>query len=425
MANTKTYLKRAHSKNPLRIFTWNKDIGTVFPDFSFDAVEALVNADPVARGALNHYVDKCMEGDYNIIKRDTKKYDPDFEMLLDEKYQFRTDILRKIFLMGKKFNNSFIEIIRDIDNKSKALNVLDSRNVDPVTETNGDPIKYKSKVPDSKTGKYAEWDKKDIVWIKFGDDGNGWAPIDWRALWQNLTAKTYVTRYIAWLWQTGQYRLLYNFDNASQQDVEDFLTYAKKHDNNFKAPFITKGTLKTTILRDMKETQSFIKLLEYYDNQTLILLRIPPVDAGIVDSSGRSSADQQSNNLGTTVLSARKLVEDKINFDLLPKMNKANNLLKFAPVDRFAVKQVFENVQLMSSMGMTPEAMEEYFADCGMYWKATLFKPPEEESMEGDSDNPRDKDMMPSRIGKGEGESNKKIGTGDEGTSRPDQVGKE
>lgn len=419
MANKKRYIKKAHSKNPLRIFTWNKDVGTVFPNYSTQAVDNMINDDPVARGALTHFIDKCMEGEYNVIKRETLKYDRDFELLLDEKYQFRANILRKIFTMGKLYNNIFIEIIRDTEGKTKDLNVLDTRNVDTNTNSNGDPIRYKSKVKDATTGKYAEWDSKDIVWIKVGDRSTGWAPLDMAALYENLMMKSYIKRYVAWLWKTGQYRLIHNFKNASDKDVEDFLVYGRKHDDNFKSPFIMKGEYETKMLRDMKETDSLELLLKYLDGQTLILLRVPPIDAGIPDASGRSNSDAQSNNLATHVTSFKKLIEDKINFALFPAISKGNSLIRFAPVDRFAEKQVFETVQMMQSMGMTPEVMEEYLADRGMFWKATLFKPELEMST---TENPRDLDSMPSRIGKGEGEANKKIGTGEQATTREEQL---
>lgn len=420
MAN-KRYIKRAYSKSPLRTYTYNVNEATVFPDFSFQAVLNMVDDDTTARGAITHFVDKCMEGQYNLIKKKTLKYDREFEFELNEKYMFRTNILRKEFLVGKLFNNAFVEIVRNTDKTPKGLNILDSMNVDPITEPNGDPIKYKSKTPSQKTGKYAYWNKEDIVWIKFGDRNGGFAPVDLKALWENLCAKSYIRRYVAWLWKTGQYRLIYNFKSASDKNIGDFLAYARKHDNNFKAPFITKGEMETKLLRDMRETESLVKLFEYYDGQTLILLRIPPIDAGIPDASGRSSSDAQNNNLSTHITSMKTVIEDKTNFELFPKMGHKENMLRFAPNDRFAVKQVFENIQIMQSMGMTNEVIQEYLADCGIFYKSTLFKPPEEVSP---TENPRNLDSMPSRKGKGTGEANKKIGTGTQGTTRENQLKK-
>jgi len=413
----KKYIKSADSKAALTTFTLNTDTATVYPDFSIQATINAINNDPVARGAFNHFVDKCMEGNINIIKRDSRKLDHDELERLQSKFKYRTEILRKTFALLFLNNNTFTEIVKDM-NDTKSLNVLDTDNVNPITEPNGDPIKYKSKVPHPITGNYAEWTKEEIVWTKLGDISKGWAPIDIRALWENLLTKSYVMRYTAWLWKTGQYRILYNFKNSSKQNVQDFLTYARKTENNFKLPFIANGDMETKILRDMKETDSITLLLKYLDSQTLILMRVPPIDAGIPDASGRSNADAQSNNLVTRIHSVKTVVADSHNYDLFPKINKKNNLLVFGPSDRFHEKQVFETVQMMQSMTMTPEVMQEYFESKGIYFKATMFK--KEEPME--TGNPRDKDMAPSRLGKGAGESEEVVGTGKESTTREDQL---
>jgi len=413
------YLKRSKSKDSLRHYSPNKRIeATVFPDFSFQDVINMLNNDPIARGATRHYVDKAMEGEYSIVDRKTLEYDPKTELELDEKYMFRHSVIRKHFLMGHLFNNVFIEIVRDADDKIIALNILDSLNVKPITKPNGDPIRYSSRVPNPETGKYAEWLADDIAWIKLGDRSVGYAPVDLRALWENLQAKSYLIRYIAWLHKTGQYRVLYNFTKATDQDIEDFLTYTRLNDNDFRSPSIAKGEIDTKVLRDMKETDSLVNLLKYYDNQTLVLLRLPPVDAGIPDASGRSNADQQSNNLSTTITASKKALEDCLNFDLFPKINLGTKLIRFGPNDRFSEKTVFENIQIMSSISMTKEAMKEYMFDKGMVWKTKkLF---EDNPVEG-NDNPRDLDNMPSRQGKAAGEGNKPQA---QVTTRPDQLKK-
>ena len=420
--NSKKYIKKAYSRSPLRSFNWATKAPTVFPDFNFDNVLSMVDNDPVARGAVNHFVDKCMEGEYSLIKRETKEYDRMAELRLDEKYQFRTKILRKIFLIGKLFNNVFLELVKDLDGKTKGINILDSTIIEPITQTNGDVISYRSKIPDVKTGVHAEWTKDEIVWYRFGERTNSYAPVDFRAIANILTMKQYILRYTSWLWQTGQYRLVYNFKDASDQDIENWLAFNRKNDEFYNIPFIMKGEMETKLLRDMKETDSLVSLLKYIDGQILILLRVPPIDAGIPDASGRSNADAQSNNMGTAVTSVKKVVEDTTNFDLFPKIGKGTYLLVFAPVDRFAEKQVFEIVQIMKSMGMTDEVCKEFMEDRGMFYTcARIFNDPIETGLAATVSNPRDKDTAPSRSGKGSQEGNTKK---EAVTTREDQLKK-
>jgi hypothetical protein len=248
------------------------------------------------------------------------------------------------------------------------------------------------------------------------------APVDLRALYETLKTKEWVVRFVAWLWETGQYRLLYNFDAAvAEQNILDFVAQSRRNDSNFAAPSIAQGKLETKILRDIKETDSISNFLKYLDNQILIAMRIPPIDAGIPDASGRSNADAQSNNLGSHVLGMKKIVEDAISFDLFPKINKGNSLFKFAPNDRFSEKQVFEVLQMMKAMGMTDDVCIEYMQDRGIFWKTEeIFVDPMDAQEQ--IDNPRSLDTAPSRQGKGTGEANKKQDTV---TTRQDQLKKE
>jgi hypothetical protein len=416
---SKKHIKRDYSKGVVKGYSWNNTEGTVHPDFSFQAVLQLIDNDTVARGALNHFVDKCMEGEYSIIRRDTFKYDREAELRLEEQFMFRTKLLRKIYLLGKLFNNVFIEIVRTTDGSTKALNILDSTTIEAITLANGDLVSIKSKIPNPDTGKYQVWDKKDIVWIKFGDRTEGWAPVDMRALWENLLAKSYVSRYVAWLWKTGQYRLMYNFKNSSNQDIQDFLAYARKNDSTYNIPFVAKGDMDVKVMRDIRETSNIIEMLKYYDSQTLILLRVPPIDAGIPDASGRSNADAQANNIETTVMSWKKLVQDYINFELFPKISKSKVLLRFGPVNRFAVKQVLGMTESLQKLGFSEEVMREFLSDNGIFFsEEKLMAEVKTDSITGAVNAATAKDP---RVKKDAGESNKVL---DEVSTREDQIKK-
>ncbi len=426
-------IKQTNSKQQLSGFMAGDNTQSVFPDFNLTALLNLIKQDTVASGALEAFVDRCMEGDYSVVSRDDGKYDKTTEQALESKFKFRNDVVRKIFLIGKLLKNVFVEVV-NVNNETKAINVVDTTLVAPNTLPNGD-VSYFFTRPMSNTPE-VRWTPKQMFWIKFNDTSRGWAPINASALWETLWAKKFVTRYIAWLFETGQYRLVHNLKNSSKADVDSFLAYNQKVETNFRLPILSKGEYETTVLRDMKELGSMDTLLKYYDSQILIHLRIPPIDAGIPDASGRSSSDAQSNSLDTHITSNKKIVEDAISYDLFPLINKGNSLFKFAPNNRFAEKQAFEVAQLMQSIGMKPEVIQEYLYDRGLVFEEDdLFVDPVEAAAEmaeatnispaldpNKVPNPRDKDMSPSRTGKGSGEGNKQRQAV---STRPDQLSKQ
>lgn len=420
----KEYIQRADSKQTITGYTFNPKQQSIYENFSFGAVLQLVDKDPVARGALNRFVDRCMAGDMFSVKRDSLQYDEEFTRKLQKDFNFRTSVIRKIFLMGKMYQNVFVEIIRKEDGSAKEINVLDTHRVGPITKPNGDLKMLREKLPNPVTGEQAEWPETDIVWIKFNDRTQGFAPVDFQSLWETLLLKDHVREFLGWAWKTGQYRTEYNFKNAGEQDVLDFISYLKRVENDFRKPIIRKGEGEHSILRDIKELESIDLLLKYLDNQIAIALGVPPNDLGIPDTSGRSNADAQTNNFETSVRSFKTIVEDFISNELFPKINKGNNLWKFGPTDRFVEKQAYEILQLMGSLNMTEEVMREYLMDRGIVFKSkTLFKKPEEMLMPSKAgpDNPRDKDTAPSRAGKGTGEGNQNQ---EAVTTREDQIKK-
>jgi len=413
-----SFIKRAESKQTLSTFSYSKSFATIYPNFSYKAVIEMIDKEPIARGALTHFVDKCMEGDFIIVKRDSWKPDMTFQDKLQKDYNFRTSILRKVFLMGKMNNNVFIEIVRNGDGSPKEFNVLETSTLNVRTKANGDLEILESTIK-NKDGSTPTWSAEDIVWIKFNDRSEGYAPMDLKAVWETVLLKDYIRQYIAWLWKTGQYRLIYKFKNASDQDIQDFITISKRNDNNFQIPQIIKGELETGLLRDPKEMDFVDKIFKYLDNQILIAMRIPPNDAGIPDASGRSNADAQANNLGTHITSMKTIVADSINNDLFLKINRGNNMLRFSPADRFAEKQVWETVQIMASVGVKKSVIQEYLVDKGIIFDEEEYFEPLPVT---DVANPRNKDMAPSRQGKGTGEGNQPQA---EVTTRPDQLKKQ
>ena len=52
--------------------TWKGMAPNVFPDFQLSKCVSMINYDTVARGALNHFVAKCMENCLRLMKSENK-----------------------------------------------------------------------------------------------------------------------------------------------------------------------------------------------------------------------------------------------------------------------------------------------------------------------------------------------------------------
>ena len=102
--------------------------------------------------------------------------------------------------------------------------------------------------------------------------------------------------------------------------------------------------------------------------------------------------------------------------ELFTKTGRGNSIWIYAPVDKFEVKLILENVRIMKSISMTDKAVREYMLDNGIVFETKmLFDKP----VEAPSTDP---EAAPSRERKGEGAANAKIGTGTQGTTKDSQL---
>lgn len=414
-------LKRDDSKDQILNYSFSTSSQTVFPNFNLSKVTEMMDNDPVARGAFSAYVDKCMEGGYSILKRNTKELDEAEQLRMEEKWMFNTKVLRKLFIQLKLYNNAFVEIIRNSKKEVTDVNVLDTENIEPITEPNGDPVMYKSRSIPAGSNEQPTWDEEEIVWYKLNDVSRGWAPVDLKALYTTLLTKEYVLRFMAWLWKTGQYRLTYQFNSGvANRDINDFLAMARKLDFDFSKPSIYKGEGVAQVLRGMQENESAVKMLEYLDQQILISMRIPGIDAGFMNSGSRSDTDGAKSTLSTHVKSVKSIIADYTNFTLFPRINKSNSFLLFKPTDRLDTAKILDMVTVMSNLGMTDQAKKELLVQEGLAFSGKeWFKPDEDKPTRSTTGQALGAE---SREGKTEGDMNEQIGTGEESTTRQDQM---
>ena len=418
---TKTILTRENSKGTLQNYTLTQGEQTIFPNFDLNVAAEVVFADPVVNGASKHFVDKVMEGRYHLLKKDTNESDKQTKDRLEYDYQFSTKVLRSLAIQAFRYGNAFLEIVRGGGTGEViGLNVLDAKNIKPVTKPNGDPEKYLWRIPDPVTKKFASWTPDEVIWFKFYDSSEGWSPIDIKAIYPWVALKSQMRKYQNWLISTGQYRVIYNLEDAKDKfGVDDFLAFMNQHDEDPTKPFMIRGKLHTMMARDMKELESFHQAYKYIDSQILIGVRIPPIDAGIPDASGRSNADAQSNNLSTTVTGWKKVIKNAIDSELLPALNKNKSYIIFGPNDRFQKKQVFDELNILANLGFSEDAMKEHLMDHGIIFESKeLFKKVEEQEstvME------KDIDLMPSRVDDSDGQV-QSVGSGEASTTKEEQL---
>ena len=389
----------------------------LMPEFDRDKVLEAVRKDSTVIAGITTLVDKSIEYGWKIHGSDGKSKQVTFEKLL-ENLKFKK-LLRQILYNLYTYNNVFIENVKDGNGKIKELHVLETTQTEPVADEHGEVIGYVQVIPDAKPNTYPSWTPEEITHIAATKLTTGiWGELDIQAVYTSVLIKQYIYAYLGWLFGTNQFRGFHNIKNASDEQVKEFISYLKRSENDISKPLIAYGDIEYQVLRDFKDGTTILDLLNKCDDNILTLLQVPPVMMGKPGDSNRSNSDAQSNSLATRVGSMQRLVEDSFDIDLFPKMGYEKVQLTFSPINKLGITRILENAERMKVMGFKVKKIEEYLKLEGFPIDGSLFEPislnePTQEKSE---------DMFPSRQRKIPDEASERIGTGEEGTTKEEQL---
>jgi len=323
--------------------------------------------------------------------------------------------------------DGLIEIGRE-NSKVKDLNLLDASQIKVEAEANGDPIEYRQEAgqPNKDNHTIIKWQPKNVVHIKFKDSIlNFWGESDIQVLYDTVLIKDFIRQFLTWLFQTNQFRNHVNFKTlASEEQIKRFVSFYKEGERSYGKPVLTDGEVEIKAMRELKDLDHLVTILDWCDNQLRMALQQTPVSLGVGGAS-RSEGDTLNDVQRTSIKALQRTLADSINYELFDKMGLSDSYeFYWKPIDRMTEKSVFEVVEIMKRSMFSDEAIVEFMTNQGLSFKEKkLFKEPEESAPgEVTPEQRSKKDASASRETKGGEESNSKIGTGSEGTTREDQL---
>ena len=388
----------------------------------FNPSQALnvVRNDPVVSAAIDRKTNKTLEGGWGI-KTGSKQQQEATNKKFRRTYRFDT-LLRSIIRTGQ-WQDVLIEVVKT-DGEPGEFNLLDAAAIDVETESNGDPKRYYQETSTASGEKsIIEWSPEQVVHIKFKDAIlNYWGESDIKVAYDTVLIKDYIRKYLMWLFKTNQFRTHYSIQNASDTQIRNFISRLKEGERTYDKPVITEGEVVASPLRDIKDFDQIIALLEWCDKQLISLMQTTVVAMGWGGSGGRSESDSLSDELRTSIISIQRTVADAINYDLFPRIGMtSNDEFYWFPLDRMTKKGLLETIEIMKRTGWSDEAIQEFAENEGLTFKTTKwFNEPE---MIGAGMTPEaKKDGAFSRQRSGEGEADKNVGTGEDSSTREDQL---
>ena len=383
----------------------------LLPKFDRKKVLDAIRKDSTVIAAITTLVDKSLENGWRLEGKDKRSsLDKHTNKLRSIGFN---KLLRQILYNLYAYNNAFIENVKDGNGNLKELHLLETTTTQPLATPHGIITGYQQLNVDGGV----EWNPDQVTHIAINTLTTGiWGEIDLQSVYTSILIKQYIMAYLGWFTGTNQMRGFYKINDANDLQVKDLISHLKKLEVDINKPLVAEGDIEYTLMRDFSEGQSLLQVLNMCDNNIRTLLQVPPISLGQPDSSNRSNSDTQEGSLYTRIMSIYRLVEDSFDFDLFPKIGMDKIEFTFNPPNRIALSRVIENAMKLKEMNAEDKSISEYLDFEGFPVKIK-FKKIEDMMPQGNNN-----DLDPSRRGKLDDESSKKIGSGEESSTRQDQL---
>ena len=402
----------------------NKDFKAqgLLPDFDRNEALRLIRKDYAVQTAITKLVDKTIENGYDFSADDGKSNLDSFNEMR-KNTRFDRAMISWLYQVYA-YQNCFIEHVKDGNNKLKELHTLETTQTEPVLTANGEVKGYVQTIP------YADadpifWNPEEVTHIKLNMLTTGaWSDLEIQSLWTSVLIKQYIMSYFGWKYGTNQLRPLYTIKEANDDDVKDFLSYWKGVQQDISKPLIFDGDIEKIMMAECSEEQPLLSVLQMMDENIYSVFGVPPIASNETGQSNRSSADQQIKMMAVRIKYVQRVIKEALENDLFSKIGFPKIKLNWKPVIKSDISSIMETAERMKNMGIKTELIERFLIDEGFYDEKEIF---DKEQLEQKKEmmngfGKKSEDMYPSRARKPEGESNKHIGTGEESTTRKDQL---
>jgi hypothetical protein len=390
-------LQQAENKEPIESETNNDDVLSLLQDTTVSGI-ILGN---VARISRSRFV---YNGNKNKAKKLKQILERDFKLPLKMPQIYANAFLYHNLFLEKNLKGSEI----------KDLDVLETREMSIKSDTHGKPFGY---VQTSKDGEIPFLAEEVIHIPILPITGNNWGYAFNKNLINIVNAKLQLLNYLHWLISTNQFRNIHSIEEGEETAVQEYLSYLKQAENVPTKPLAVDGKVIVAQLRTFADGANFINLIEYYNSEIFRIMQTPPIGAGVLENSNRSSTEGQENFMDMWFDFIDKRILDHFNIYLLPDLGFEDIELTLSPRDKSITKPEIEVIRGLKELGLNTKGLEVALRNAGMIFEEGVkIEEPKPEEQSGS----KFMGEFPSRQPKDNFSERK---TGEESSTRPEQLG--
>jgi len=339
----------------------------------FDTAMEVFRKEPVVNAAMKSISDEIIKNGF-AIKSDNKKLKKLIEKELVKKYRFNR-LLRQMVYNLVIYGNSFIEIVYNGETPTE-LHILEATEMEIVIDEHGEVLAYIQKHQE----KSVTFTPDECVHVSIDNiTTSPWGEVDVKGLYKTVAAKQFLEKFIRELFQYNKFRDAYKMGNASQDQIKHFVSDLKYGREFTDKEHIIEGEeIERIPGRGFENLNNLVDILDYYRQQILTHLRVPPIIAGIPDNANRSNSEVQARrSFFTRIKALQNVIQEELTAELFPKMGWDAATFEFPPLDKTIEKDDIEIITALKDIGIDDESLLQYIRDVGIQLRpeAKIEKP--------------------------------------------------
>lgn len=411
-------------RDPYTVNTNIPDSGVNHPR-NLNTLLDLFKKDPEVHAALTTRADAILNSGWTIEGGKQKKN-------LLKQFGFNYNFMYKLIMNVLIYNHAFIEIERKNNGEPAAIHILETPQMNISYDEHGTITEF---IQISQYGDNPRFPPEDIVYITTNDVTSAvWGEVGMKTLDTGLSTKIKIEKFIQSLAFSNAWRQIIKFA-GSEDDARDMMREISHGSADPSHPVVAlingnnvnaEDHVKMEVLRDPEDLEKFLGLLRYLREQVLMMLKVPPIMVGLPDNSNRSNSDSQIKSFANANKSERKKLEPYFE-ELFDKLGMPDVEFSWNPMDERSEQADVEIAEKLFKMGAKPKQLETFLRSAGMELpEGKFFEDLKTVSSKtrnvNASVNSESNEDAPSRQGKMTGQGNNKIGTGEDSTTRDDQL---
>lgn len=297
-------------------------VGQVESDVDLKSIMREVILDEEIRGFYGDIIDALIAGGFHLDGDSAEEDQKRLDKMRWGKH------LKKMYWNLLTYQSVPTELIPTVGGEIVDLRVLDTSTITPEMDRKGN-IKGWIQTPVDGS-KDIRWSPDKIAFIEVDNVTNGfWTIPQVRTLARLIRLKKQILKLQEWLYATNQFRPHMHFKNIGTDDVESLVDAIRGTMKEYDKFLVTTSEEEVSV--QQLTSPEIIPILNGHldkiKNMMLTLIRVPPIIAGSVDSSNRSSSDVQARfAFANRLKSFQKDCEDEINYQIFDRIGIKSRL---------------------------------------------------------------------------------------------------